>query len=183
MYSEILKIIERLDRIVSLLEEDLNARSKRDTVPARTPKAPSSGAKALIATYCEAYKGRHGSYPIIDGKAAGTARNLLRALPLERAQDLVQAYLQMDTPWFKTRGWSLDTLTSNLNTVALALANGTKEPGEKAYWEKVFGGDAKHDEGSISEGDREAQGNLLGAVLPSRESSPPMASISIGRRG
>lgn len=175
-------MIKRLDRIVTLLEEQNVLLSKRTTARPAKLRTENTGdcTKQLVATYCDAYKERHGSYPIIDGKAAGVARNLLRTLPLERAQDIVRAYLQMDTSWFKTRGWALDTLAQNLNSVALSLANGTKEPGEKAYWEKVFGG-GDSEQGRISDTDRTTQSDIRrGETLPSGASSATLACVSDG---
>lgn len=190
-HREIVKIIERLDRIVSLLEGQANDRgahgrnSKAATTNSVSRVSNGAGKLAtakLVAAYCDAYKERHGSFPVVDGKAAGIARNLLRTLSLERAQDLVQAYLQMDTPWFRTRGWALDTLAQNLNVVALSLANGTKEPGDREYWTKVFGGGETNDKGRISSTNREAEGNVYRPTLSSGESCAPVEGVSIVRR-
>lgn len=102
-------------------------------VPTATP------ARELIAAYCDAFKARHGIFPVVDGKTAGLAKYVLQAVPLEKAKLMVQAYLQMDDPWFKTRFHDFDTFRGNLSKVAVSLANGTRDPHEREYWRKVFG--------------------------------------------
>lgn len=94
----------------------------------------------FIATYCEAYKKRYGVNPIVTPKDGGICQRLLKAVPLEKAKDLIQAYLQIEDRWFMTKCHDLVTFEQNLGKVAVALANGTKDPHEKDFWKKVFGG-------------------------------------------
>lgn len=127
------KIIVLLDRIAVAVEE------KTPKAVVAKPKKEEPRARAVVVAYCDAYKKKYGSHPVIDGKTAGLAKNLLKSLPLERVIDLVQAYLQMEDSFFKVRCHDFVTFTQNLNKVALALANGTSDPHEKDFWDKVFG--------------------------------------------
>lgn len=102
-------------------------------------KDPKPG-QVFIATYCEAYKSRYGVNPIVTPKDGGICQRLLKAVPIEKARHLIQAYLQMEDRWFMTKCHDLVTFEQNLGKVAIALANGTKDPHEKDFWKHVFGG-------------------------------------------
>lgn len=120
------------------------------------------GAQAVLAKYCDAYKARYGIFPIIDGKAAGLAASLCRAVPVERLGSLLEAYVQMDDAWFKTRCHDFSTFSANIGKVAVALANGTQDPHEREYWRKVFGDGEGNVRGTITTN----EGNLGRAALP-----------------
>lgn len=104
------------------------------------PPKPPSGANALIASYVEAFKARYECSPIIDGRAAAAARDIVRAVPLENVQLLVQAYLQMDDKWFVQNAHSLPVFAQNLSKVKVALENGTQDPQERYRWKQIFKG-------------------------------------------
>jgi hypothetical protein len=136
--------MRKIDRIIQLLE-DISA--KLDNQPAKTRKTTAKkdnkegeAVNQLIKVYCDAYKARYGIHPPISGQTAGLARTLLRTISIDRASQLVQAYLQMDDAWFKTRCHDFATFTQNISKVAVALHHGTSDPHEKEYWKRVFGG-------------------------------------------
>jgi hypothetical protein len=84
----------------------------------------NKGGGVFIKAYCDAYKARYGSSPIIVGKQAGLVQNLLKAIPLEKAVDLVRAYLAMDDSWFLTKHHDLETFQANLNKISSYLEQG-----------------------------------------------------------
>lgn len=143
-------IVDRLDKIILLLEA-LNGRKEVGQLdataitPLSRPKTrgrmsgdEAKKCRAFLGLYCDAFKARYGTNPIIDGKSAGLVSNVLKVIPLERAQDLVQAYLQMDSPWFKTRCHDLVCFSQNLSLIAVALASGSQNPADKIFWENIF---------------------------------------------
>lgn len=134
------RIASALERIANALEEkNIPQPALRKTRKRSSPTTSPSQSQPLIATYCEAYKLRYGINPVIDGKTQGQVSQLLKAVPATRLSELLQAYLQMDDPWFKTRCHDFSTFVGNLGKVAISLANGTQDPHEKRYWQKVYG--------------------------------------------
>jgi hypothetical protein len=91
--------------------------------------------------YFEAYQKRYGEKcrPDVGGKIQGVVKALLRDIPLNRACDLVQVYLQMDTKWFITKAHDIVTFKENLNVIGNALDTG-KNPGG-VDWDKFNWGD------------------------------------------
>lgn len=87
--------------------------------------APS---QLFIAAWVTAYQSRYKARPVIDGKTAGGVKRLLASVPLERACQLAQVYLQMDDPWFKTKCHDFETFAQNLNKVSVALETGNADP-------------------------------------------------------
>lgn len=92
----------------------------------------ASPARLLIATYCEAYKAKYTTNPVIDGRASGTAVRILKDVPLEKAQNLIKCYLEMNDQWFITRGHDLITFEQNLNKVEVFAQTGKRVSFEMA---------------------------------------------------
>lgn len=105
---------------------------------ATPPKSEGAGGK-LISEYILAYRRRYGetTRPEITGKTAGQVKQLLKAVTIDRAIQLVQVYLQMDDRWFETKCHDFGTFVENLTKVGLALDTGHTPSG--VNWEKVFG--------------------------------------------
>lgn len=83
----------------------------------------------FIGRWCELYREKYPpNYPDITGKEAKAAGDIVKALGLEAAVERAEKYLQMDTPWFVTKGHDLATLLGNLNVVK----NGTVITRKKA---------------------------------------------------
>ena len=118
--------------------------------------------KFLIGVYCEAFKTRYGANPVITGKTAGQARQLLKAIPLGQASELVQAFLQMEDNWFKLKCHDFGVLVQSLNQVKVALKNGTSTPHEKSFWDRVFGKGESNSEATNLPGAGEAPGRSVG---------------------
>ena len=153
--------------------------------PKKTVKTPSKvvtekkveGARRLIATYCDAYKLRYGISPPITGQVAGQAKNLLGTIPLDRACEMVQAYLQMEDRWFLTKCHDFPTFAGNLGKVAVSLANGTAEPHEKRFWERVFGG--QNGKGDVQQPVEAPGGSLGKQQLLGTGGNSPLESVCV----
>lgn len=137
--SEILGGEIYLERIAIALERCATALERQFKVkePTAVKHAPVK-ANLPIATYCESFKARYGTNPVITKKDAGIMTSLAKSIPQDKLSDLIQAYVQMDDRWFLTRLHDIPTLCANLSKVAVALVNGTNDPGEKLFWGKVF---------------------------------------------
>lgn len=85
-----------------------------------------NGARDFIAAYIRAYQRTYGAEarPPITGKVAGQVKRLLADVPLERAIALVEMYLTMDDPWFRTKAHDITTFSENLTKIAVRLDTG-----------------------------------------------------------
>lgn len=92
---------------------------------------PPSIISSFIVTYIRAYQKRYGEKcrPDLGGKAQGIIKSVLKDIPLDRANQLIQVYLQMDTKWFVTKAHDLVTFKENLNVIGNALDTGTDAVG------------------------------------------------------
>lgn len=129
---------------------------------AKVDQEQANQTKYLIGVYCEAFKARYGANPVITGKTAGQARQLLKAIPLGQASELVQAFLQMEDNWFKLKCHDFGVLVQSLNQVKVALRNGTSTPHEKSFWDRVFGKGDHPGETANLPGAGEAPGRSVG---------------------
>lgn len=158
----------------------MNVRStKRTYVQSAGRQIGKVSTAALVKSYCDAFKARYGLNPPIDGKTAGLASNLLKTMPLERAQALVQAYLQMEDKWFLIKCHDFPTFTQSITKVAVSLFHGTVDPHEKNYWAKVFGGSTDGHE-SIPAADNALEGELGRAQLQSGADRPILEELPVG---
>ncbi|HMX98738.1 MAG TPA: hypothetical protein PK473_03105 [Nitrosomonas sp.] len=92
----------------------------------------------LIRAYCDAFKLKYKTNPPIDGKTVGLAKNLLKHISLERAQNLIQVYLQMEDSWFKNKHHDFVTFTQNLNKIQVAMNNGKETKEGDIDWDKFW---------------------------------------------
>ena len=129
-HDQLKERVAALENEVVRLKEWIDKTAVDSLIPIKT--------NVLIGAYCEAFKSRYGVSPIITGKMQGRAKDLAKNMSVKRARDLIQAYVQMDDPWFKTKCHDLDTFFGNLSKVSVALANGTNNPHEKDFWREVF---------------------------------------------
>lgn len=114
--------------------------------------------RELIAAYCEAFKSRYGENPVIDGKTQGLARQMARHVPLEKAKQLVQVYVQMQDSWFVTKHHDFATFAQNISKVAVAAARGeNRKTADTTDWNKVFQGGGNNDERALQAPAREAR--------------------------
>lgn len=74
----------------------------------------------FIKEYAESYELRYGVSPVIFAREAGIARRLVRELGLERAVDLIKAYLEIGSdPWICAKKHNLATFEQNINAVSI----------------------------------------------------------------
>ena len=83
-----------------------------------------SSCSRLIAEYAKAYKARYNASPVIDGRTQGLVKKILSAVPEKKACDLVQAFLQMNDPWFVKKAHDFVTFYENMTKVSMALQTG-----------------------------------------------------------
>jgi hypothetical protein len=87
----------------------------------------------FISAYVKAFQDRYGENvrPDLRGKVQGQIKTLLKDVPLQRACALIQVYLQMETPWFKTKAYDMGTFLENLNPIGIALDTGEEASTDK----------------------------------------------------
>ncbi len=79
---------------------------------------------AFIARYCEVFKVRYGINPVVDGRAAGVARQMVKSLGVDKACKLVECYLTMRDTFFAQKRHDLVTFSMNLNSIAVYAETG-----------------------------------------------------------
>jgi len=108
-----------INRIEKNRKEKKGNSVKGKAVATSSPPAPSDpGARGLIAGYCVRWKARYGTNPPIGPKTAGQLNRMAKDYGQSRAEELIQAYLEMPDPWFVTKRHDVSTLLANLNAVA-----------------------------------------------------------------
>lgn len=124
----------------SFSSSEIQERSAGKAVAVAPASASQDSGAKLIAAYIRAFKAKYGDQtrPEITGKTAGQVKALLKSVPIERAVQLVQVYLQMDDRWFETKHHDFGTFIENLTKIGVALDTG-QQPGG-LDWSKVFGG-------------------------------------------
>jgi hypothetical protein len=87
----------------------------------------------FIGAYVKAFQSRYpGGRPDLSPKVQGGIKRLLAGMPLDRACAMIQVYLQLDEPWFKTKAYDFGTFEQNLSKVGLALDTG-RDPSETRH--------------------------------------------------
>jgi len=127
---------ERLDEIISLLKQIRDNTQK----PQRRAAKKTTGAAThlIISAYWDTFKLRRGYPPLpIQGKEVGQIINALKVFSVERLVTLIEAYLQIETPWFKEKNWDWTTFFMNMQKIHGHLQRGSPDSTD---WNKVFGG-------------------------------------------
>ena len=96
------------------------------SAPAKAGHAPAEkpNLKTFIAAYCEAYKTRYKTNPLVPDDQLGIVRSIVKAAGNARAPDYAREYLAMTDGWFLTKRHDLATLKANLNAVKIRLETG-----------------------------------------------------------
>lgn len=99
---------------------DIVLNTKKNTKSSKKP-SDSGGAvvSEFISCYCESFKKRYTTNPVIDGKSTGIAKRLIKSIGLSRAKTLVQSYLTMNDQWFITKAHDLQTFEGSLNKIEM----------------------------------------------------------------
>lgn len=100
-------------------------------------------AQRFAGAYVRAYQTRYpGGRPedLNDPKVRGQILSWVSDYPIERAEQLIQVYFQMEAKWFNAKGYDFITFRNNLNKIGQALDSGEDPDGQqinwKAFWEK-----------------------------------------------
>lgn len=130
-----------------------NIRLKAPDPKNGSPAPPGIG--RFIGAYASAYKQRYGARPhsLTDKAVQGQIKNFLKNRNIDYAVNLIEVYLQMDDPWFKTKCHDFATFTSNINKVGLALEGGRDPTATKSALEHLDGLEGSDDEGAICRSD------------------------------
>jgi len=105
------------------LSNETRSKEESGAKRAKESRAPE-GVNELIATYVEAYKSKYGGRPEILAKDARFFSLVLKTVPLQRAKDLVQVFLQTDDPWFVKTKHRPDVFYGNLGQLGASLEAG-----------------------------------------------------------
>lgn len=84
----------------------------------------ANGANEFLAAYCEAFKARHGTNPVVSKQAAGLAKTIVQSLGLERACSLVRTYLALNTPRYVRDRHALATFWVCITDIGVAHDTG-----------------------------------------------------------
>lgn len=83
----------------------------------------------FIGIYVKAFQKRYpGSRPEISGKVLGQIKTFLKDRTFERSCDLIQAYFQMEDPWFLKKAHDFSTFLSNIQKISTSLDMGVEDP-------------------------------------------------------
>lgn len=94
--------------------------------PSKDGAAPKEkpDTRSFIVAYCEAYKTRYKTNPLVPDDQLGIVRSIVKAAGNARAPDYAREYLSMTDGWFLTKRHDLATLKANLNAVKIRLETG-----------------------------------------------------------
>jgi ribosomal protein S18 len=90
------------------------------------------GVRQFIAAYCDAFRDRYGTTPVVSGIAAGQAKNIVKTIGSARACELVGTYLKMNDSWFVQRTHDLSTFVTSMNKVVVKHQTGTSVSRQEA---------------------------------------------------
>lgn len=121
----------RSDRIGSdRIGSDRSARSAEVLALAPTPVSKTPREKKpnysfeLVEHWKAAFRTRYKEDPHAMPKDFASAKNILKAVPIEHAKILVTAYFEMNDHWYLTKRHDLATLLGNINAVQVYLGTG-----------------------------------------------------------
>ena len=124
---------DKLGEIIQLLTEI------RDNTKKPTKKKPKrTNTAQIIAAYHDLFK-QHRGYPPLppQGKDVGQITNALKTFSPERLTTLIEAYVQIETPWFKEKNWDWTTFFMNMQKIHGHLQRGSPDSTD---WKKIFAG-------------------------------------------
>lgn len=128
------------------IQKTIDADASRPASPALEKGSSNS---RLIGEYAKAYKLRYNANPVIDGPTQGAVKRILKSVSEQKAIDLVQAYLQMNEPWFVTKAHDFITFEKNLTKISLALQKGVDlgAPPKKKTFEELLAEQEREENG------------------------------------
>lgn len=113
-------------------KEKKRKEEKRNSVRVIKQKEPAAAdtaspvpiGKTLIATYCEVFKSRYGTNPVIRPQDAKSLKAFGESVGVEKAKSLLAGYLAMSNSWFIIKAHDLTTFLQNLNQVQNFIETG-----------------------------------------------------------
>lgn len=105
--------------------------------PRRITRTENNAVPFFIQAYVDAWRVRYPGErkPDLGGKVRGRIKTFLADVSVDEAIDLIQVYLQLDDPWFKTKCHDFETFMQNVTKVSAALGAGKQNPGKKDWYE------------------------------------------------
>lgn len=107
---------------ITITSTTTNPITKINTKKNNTGQSPDTavvGVRDFVSSYCEAFKKRYTTNPIVDGRSSGIAKRIVKSLGLPKAKALVESYLTMNDQWFITKGHDLQTFEGSLNKIEM----------------------------------------------------------------
>ena len=101
----------------------------------RAPEFTSEKAR-LVARYISEYQKRYKHRPFFDGESAKLLGDIGRGVGYPRAELLVTAYLQLDSPKYLAKCHDVKSLFEDRFRIHSALEQGVAEPNKDFAWEK-----------------------------------------------
>lgn len=103
-----------------------NLETKGEVATSLDPPKVKNPVGYFIGAYIKAFEARYKTRPDLEGKVAGQIKNFLKNYPVDKAIELIQAYLQMNgkNNWYVTKGHDFTTFMENLNPIQIALSAG-----------------------------------------------------------
>lgn len=139
-------------------------------------------AKEFIKKYCELHKARYKTSvsPPIDGRSVGIALQLIKTAGFSKAVDLLQAYLQLNDPWFVKQCHPLWILAKDLNRIWVALDRGIESPDNEDGWDRFWKNidqEGKSETGNLELARGQNESNVGEASVPRRKDAPLLADF------
>lgn len=133
------------------IKDKTNTSIDSDAKRLSSPKSEKgSSSSRLIGEYIKAYQGRYNARPVIDGRTQGLVKKILSTVPEDQACDMVQAFVQMNDPWFVKKAHDFPTFYENLTKVSMSLQTGQDHgaPKKEKSWIELL----KEDERKLTDG-------------------------------
>lgn len=99
---------------LSLTQDNINTNTRG--APAALVEQPPK--VNLVAHYCDAWRARYNSNPLISPKVAGQLNRMGKDFGTPKAQALITAYLNMPDSWFVKKLHDVPTLVTNINAIS-----------------------------------------------------------------
>lgn len=122
------------------VEGEGNAADAALALVAPPPKVDSKKVGEFLGNVAKCYKAKFGTRPefLNSGQTLGLAKDILRYRSVEKASQLFETYIQMESEWFKKRHYDFATFHQQLHLVGEALSKGADLSNEKAREQAAF---------------------------------------------
>lgn len=89
--------------------------------------------QAFIAAYCQRFKQRWGTSPVIMGVEAGAAKRIAKTMSLEKFEKYLEAFFTMPDAWLVKNKHRLATFESKLNEIVVFEQSGSFITNKQAH--------------------------------------------------